>query len=124
MKIYVELYLHYNLKLDLELLAKSLAEKTNILAQNPTTPFLSKETFQIINESYNDKVTKEQIITLIEQKIPEIEDPIEIESLEVLIQNLMSGAPSLAITKGLLENLKSNPQCKWIAYLIREHYQL
>jgi AcrR family transcriptional regulator len=125
MKIYVELFLHYNVKLDMHVLAKSLAEKTDIIARNATTPFLTKETYQLMDKSCHDVTTnKDQLITLIKQVMPEIEDPLEMESLEILLQNIRSPKPSLAIVKGLIENLKNNPQCKWIAYLSRDLYQL
>lgn len=126
MKVYVDLFLIYELPLlDLDILTKSLVEKTNILARHSTIPFITKESAQILQDHIEgtDNNSK-QIIELIEQLIIDIEEPIEKESLELLKNCLQSENNSLAIIKGLLENIKNNPQCKWVAYLIREKYSI
>ena len=43
MKTYSELFLFYNLPLDLKLLSESLVEKTNLLAKHATIAFISEE---------------------------------------------------------------------------------
>ena len=123
-QIYSSLYLRFNLPLDIDSLTKSLVEKTALLAQHSTIPFISGDIIRIIKEPIHEQVTAEHIAALIEQKIDDIENPIEQESLQILKDNLFKTTTSLAITKGLLENIKNNPQCKWISYLIREYYQL
>ncbi|MEH6947923.1 TetR/AcrR family transcriptional regulator [Bacillus sp. JJ634] len=123
-QIYSGLYLRFNLPLDIDSLTKSLVEKTALLAQHSTIPFISGDIIRIIKEPIHEQVTTEHIAALIEQKIGDIENPIEQESLQILKDNLFKTNTSLAITKGLLENIKNNPHCKWISYLIREYYQL
>lgn len=127
MKIPAELYLRFDLPLDLDLLTKSIVEKTNILAQHSSIPFISEEDMhKVIHNPMckSSTITKEQISSLIKLKIHDIDHPIEKESLEILSENLFHATTSMAITKGLLENIKNNPDCKWISYLICEHYKI
>jgi hypothetical protein len=72
----------------------------------------------------NEEVTKEQILEIMEQKIAEIEEGIEKESVILLKQQLLEPSFGPAIVKGLLENIRNHPHCKWIAYLLRNHYEL
>ena len=108
---------------DLNLLSRSLVEKTNLLARHTTIPFISQEMIQIGNEPLNEEVTKEQILDIMEQKIEEIEESIEKESLILLKQHLIEPTLSQAIVKGLLENIRNHPHCKWISYLLRGYYK-
>lgn len=122
MKTYSELFLFYNVPLDLNLLSQSLVEKTNLLAIHITNPFISHELIQLFQEPANEEGTKEQILKIIDQKIEEIEEPIENESLLLLKQQLLEPTLSPAIVKGLLENIRNHPHCKWISYLLRNHF--
>jgi len=124
MNTYSPLFLFYNIPLDLKLLAKSLVEKTNLLAKNTTIPFISQEQIEMMRNQINEETTKEQIITIIEQKAGDIEDLLEKESLVLLKQNLLEPEFPPAIVKGLLENIQKHPDCKWIAYLLRRYYKL
>ena len=63
MKTYSELFLLYKLPIDLDLLVRSLVEKTNLLAKNMTVSFISDELIQVINESpVNEDLSLEEII--------------------------------------------------------------
>ena len=122
MKTYSELFLFYNLPLDLNLLAQSLVEKTNLLAKHITIPFISTELIQLFKQPTQEEVTKEQILEIIEQSIEEIEESIEKESLILLKQQLLEPTLSPALVKGLLENIRTHPHCKWVAYLLRNYF--
>lgn len=124
MKTYAELFLFYNLPLDLDMLAKSLVEKTNILAKHVTVPFISTELVKLRQKSTNEEVTKDQILEILEQNIREIEEPIEKESLILLKQQLLEPTLSPAIVKGLLENIRTHPHCKWASYLLRNYLKI
>lgn len=124
MNIYSHLFLFYNVPLDLDLLARSLVEKTNVLARHTTIPFISHELLQMFKQPMNEEVTKEQILEIMEQKIEEIEESIEKESLILLKQQLLEPTFGPAIVKGLLENIRNHPHCKWISYLLRSYYEL
>ncbi|WP_066071850.1 TetR/AcrR family transcriptional regulator [Neobacillus soli] len=123
MSTYSELFLFYNAPLDLDLLSKSLVEKTNLLARHTTIPFVSQELIQMIKQPLNEEVTKEQILKIIEQRIAEMDEPIEKESLILLKQQLLDPTLPRAIVKGLLENISNHPHCKWISYLLRCYFE-
>lgn len=121
--IYSSLFLFYKVPLDVDLLTKSLVDKTKILANYSTVSFLSKEYIHIITEGIDEEVTKEQLIELLDQHSKEIEEPIARESLILLKEQLAEPTYSDAIVKGLIENLRNHPHCKWIAYLLGNYYK-
>jgi AcrR family transcriptional regulator len=122
MSTYSHLFLFYNVPLDMSLLAQSLVEKTNLLAWHTTIPFVSEDLIKIIKQPANEEVTKEQLNELLEQKIEEIEESIEKESLILLKQQLLEPNLSPVIVRGLLENIRNHPHCKWISYVLRGYY--
>jgi AcrR family transcriptional regulator len=126
MGMYSELFFFNSspLDLDLDLLAHSLVEKTDLLAKHTSIPFVTKELFQISNQPLNKEIKQEQLIELIEQKINEMDEPIEKESLILLKQQLLSPNLSPAMIHGLLKNIQKHPHCKWISYLLRHYFQL
>ncbi|MEQ2529323.1 TetR/AcrR family transcriptional regulator [Robertmurraya yapensis] len=121
---YSGLILFNNLPVDVDLLVRSLVEKTNILAQHMTIPFVSPEISTLLLRSKDEKVSKEQLIELLEQKLNELDESIEKESLSLLKQQLLEPSFSPAIVKGLLENIRNHPHCKWISYLLRDFFEI
>ncbi|KAB2334418.1 TetR/AcrR family transcriptional regulator [Cytobacillus depressus] len=124
MHTYSQLFLFYNSPLDLKHLSQSLVEKTNLLAKQMTVPFISHELFQILKQPLNEEITKDQLIEIIEEKIADIEEPIEKESLILLKQQLLNPTLSPAIVKGLLENIRNHSECKWVSYLLRNYFEV
>lgn len=122
MKMYSELFIFYNTPLDLELLAHSLTEKTNLLAKHVTIPFVSNELVQQFKQQSCKEVTNNQILGVIEQTLDDIEESIEKESLLLLRQELLEPTLSRPLVKGLLENIQRHPHCKWVAYLLRGYF--
>ncbi|WP_407407500.1 TetR/AcrR family transcriptional regulator, partial [Peribacillus sp.] len=86
---YAVLFLFYNIPLDLVRLSQSLVEKTNILARHSTIPFISQELTEIISPVMCEEMTKEQLLDLMDNKIEEIEESIEKESLLLLKEQLI-----------------------------------
>lgn len=124
MSMYSQLFLFYNIPLDLDLLSTSLVEKTNLLAKNATIPFISKGLIEIFEEPSLEDLTKEQILLLMDQEIEEMEESVAKESLVLLKQQLHEPTFGRAILKGLLENLRNHPQTKWISYLLGSFFNL
>ncbi|MFD2446949.1 TetR/AcrR family transcriptional regulator [Bacillus sp. CGMCC 1.16607] len=122
MNTYSHLFLFYNVPLDLNLLSESLVEKTNLLARHTTIPFISQELIDMFNQPINEEVKKEQMVEMMEQKVDEMEESIEKESLSLLKEQLIEPTFGPAIIKGLLENIRNHPHCKWIAYFLRRYY--
>ncbi|WP_417897845.1 helix-turn-helix domain-containing protein [Bacillus haimaensis] len=122
-RIYSELFLFSNLELDVDLLARSLVEKTNLLAKHSSIPFISEDLIEMFKMPAEQKgMTKVQILELMEQKISQVKEPIAKESLMLLREHLNNPSLSPAIVKGLLENIRKEPHCKWVAYLM-ENYE-
>ncbi|WP_313892154.1 TetR/AcrR family transcriptional regulator [Psychrobacillus sp.] len=120
---YSKLLLFYSTPVDLNLLAKSLVEKTNLLAKYTTITFISQELIESMNLPIHGEVTKEKILEIIEQKIVEMEESIEKESLVLLKQQLLEPTLNPAIVKGLLGNIQNHPHCKWVSYLLRNYFE-
>ncbi|MCA1318656.1 TetR/AcrR family transcriptional regulator [Bacillus tianshenii] len=121
-RIYSELFLFGNMELDVDLLTKSLVEKTNLLAKHSTIPFISGELMEMFRlPVVQNEMTKEQLLELMEQKIAEVEEPIARESLMLLKENLINPTLGAAIVKGLTENIRKDSRCKWVAYLIENY---
>jgi AcrR family transcriptional regulator len=123
MSMYSQLILFYNVPIDSNLLSQSLVEKTNLLAKHTTIPFISEELIEMIKQPIKDEVTKEQILELINQKLVELEDSIEKESLVLLKEQLLKPTLSPVLVKGLLENIRNHPHCKWIGFLLRRYFE-
>ncbi|RST72040.1 TetR/AcrR family transcriptional regulator [Siminovitchia acidinfaciens] len=119
---YSQILLFSEAPVDLKMLSQSLVEKTNILAKHTTIPFISKEMTQMF--FVNEKTSKEEILEIIEEKTEEMAESIERESLVLLKEHLLEQTFSPAIVKGLLENLRNHPHCKWISYLLRRYWEL
>lgn len=123
MNTYSQLFVFYNVPLDLTLLAESLVEKTNLLAQHATVPFVSEELHHMMKQPLMEEITKEQLLSLLKEKIEEIEESLEKESLILLREQITAQTYQRAIIRGLLENVKNHPHCKWIAYLLRHYFE-
>ena len=121
--IYSELILFNNVPVDLEQLAQSLAEKTNLLATEVKIPFVTKEIFQLRRLSKTE-ITNEQLLEILEQSLSEAEEPLELESLVLLKQHLLEPSLSPALVEGLLKNIQGYPNSKWIAFLLRNYLKL
>lgn len=119
---YSHLFLFQNVSLDLDLLSQSLVEKTHILAKHTTIPFISAKLVNMDRLPIEDSITKEHILEIMDQKINEIEESIEKESLVLLKEHLIKPNLSPAIVKGLLENIRNHPHCKWVSYLLRDYF--
>ncbi|WP_456275991.1 TetR/AcrR family transcriptional regulator [Bacillus sp. AK128] len=124
-RMYHELFLFYNYPVDLELLSNSLVEKTNLIAGGVKIPFVTEDSVIIVKRPVQEEITKEQIHQHLEKVIAEIEDhSVEKESL-ILLKDHFDEKSILnrAIIKGLLENIRNHPHCKWISYLLRNYFE-
>lgn len=123
MNVYTGLLIFHNIPFELDVLARSLSEKTKILAEHSTIPFITKEVSMFIKQhSIKKEVSKEEILDAIEQKIKELEESLEKESLLLLKEEIINPSYHSAIVAGLLENIQNHPHCKWVAYLLRKYF--
>lgn len=124
MKSYSELFIFSDIPLNLDQLAKSLAEKTEIIARHTTIPFITEELVQLTPEPYNEKVSQESLLELIEQYLNGLEESIERESLELLKFQVENPTYSKPILKGLIENIRLQPDYRWVAYVIAKYFNI
>lgn len=124
MKSYSELFIFSDLPLDLDQLARSLAEKTEIIARHTTIPFITEELVQLTAEPCNEKVSQKSLLELIEQHLDVLEASIERESLELLKFQVEKTTYSKPILKGLIENIRLQPDHRWVAYVIAKYFNI
>lgn len=119
LNVYSGLFLFHSVPLDVDLLARSLEEKTRILASETTIPFITQPFIKPVG----NEIPEEQLHQFLDQVIDEMDDSLEKDSLLLLKQELLEPSLQPAIINGLLENIRNHPQCKWIAYLLRKNLQ-
>ena len=115
-KSYSELFFLGNCSIDIENLCKSIVEKVTIIAQYAKIQTVTPDYFASTNDQI--KVTRETIIELIDEAISEtVDDTLVQESLVLLRENLINSNLSNVLVQGLLKNIRTHDQCKWIAFL-------
>lgn len=124
MKSYSELFIFSDIPLDLDQLSESLAEKTEILAKYTTMPFMTEELVQLTAKPCNEDFSKESLLELIEQHLDGLIDTIERESLELLKEQVENPTYSKPIIKGLIENIRLQPDYRWVAYVIAKYFNM
>ncbi|MGN7178231.1 TetR family transcriptional regulator [Paenibacillus sp. FSL R5-0490] len=124
MHVYSHLFLFFNIPLDLDLLCRSLVEKTDLLAKHSEIPFITDELYDTFRKAGHEEMTDGQMIEIMAQKIEELEDSIEKESLILLKKDVQDRSLSPAIVQGLIANIQNCPQSRWIAYLLLNYYDL
>lgn len=123
--IYAELCLTLDILPDVELFSKALVEKTDLIANNGRISLITKEMVSLFTKKKNfKKWTEEELIELMNQIIIEFEDSIEKDSLLLLCADLKKKEYPLAIVNGLIHNIQENEYCKWVAFLLRKHYEI
>ncbi|QPC48088.1 TetR/AcrR family transcriptional regulator [Mangrovibacillus cuniculi] len=117
-KSYLELFIFFNAPINLDKLAKSLVEKTNILAENITIPFISSE-LKLLPPTDADP---DKLVQMVQSKAASLDESLEKESLEILTEQLVNKTHPLAIIKGLITNISHHPDCKGVAFLLDKHF--
>lgn len=123
--IYAELCLTLDILPDVESFSKALVEKTHVIVVNSKKSLVTKEIVNLLTKKKSfKKWSAEEIIELIDQIIVELEDSIEKDSLLLLSEDLKKNEYPLAIVNGLIHNIQENEYCKWVAFLLRKHYEV
>lgn len=120
--LYFEAVLFSKQEIDFNLLARSLVEKTNILAKEITLPFITETNFPVKETKQIEISSAEELIDSINQHLIELGEGIEKDSLILLKQELTVPELHPAIIKGLIENLQSHEHLKWLAYLLKQYF--
>lgn len=120
--MYVELILFKNIPLDIHYISKSLVEKTDILAKSMKLPLITGKHLHHLPLN-DERLSIEYLTSLIEEKIEETSDQLIKESLHLLKNDLEKDNLPSAIVKGLIENIRKDKNCEWLAYLLNEFFQ-
>ncbi len=113
---YGELFFRNGIKIDLDLLCRSLVEKVSLIAEHATIPFFSNDWLQAMNPTVVS-LSKDELICFLGKKLEETDDALIRESISLLRDHLTAPSLSPALEQGLLKNLRDNSHSKWIAYI-------
>lgn len=114
LKGYTELFLIDEFPVDLDRLCHSIVEKITIIADHSTVLVFTPEYLGKIN--FHLDITKEEVLNKLEEVIQETsDDPIVRDSLLLLKEDLEDPHLNEAIIQGLLKNIRTNTQCRWVA---------
>lgn len=112
MKSYSEYFFLRRLPLDIPLLSRSLVDKTNAIAHHATIGYITEDMFNDQCISTKHTMTLQLAIEKINQLLKTNDDPLETESLEILLEQLQAKDASQAIMKGMMNTLKNYPRCR------------
>ena len=120
MKSYSELFLLDHYQIDLNKLCRAIEEKVLIIAENATISVITPD--YILQTDVQAVVTKEQLVEQLNEVMLEMtEEPLIEESLLLLKDHLINPTLKPVFVQGLLNTIRKNNQCKWIAYLYQEY---
>lgn len=105
---------------DVDILARSLVEKTTILAQNSAIIFLD-ETCSMYEPV--EKISTDHIVKELLQLLDDVQSDFERQSVDLLIEELRTEKPRQAIVLGLVNNLKTNEKFNWITTYLNHKYR-
>jgi AcrR family transcriptional regulator len=117
---YSHIIFTYQMPIDVRLLSDVLVEKTNILANYSQKVLINEIMFTNMMEKmkFHPQNVEEFIEIEIKHLLNSLTDTLELESVEILQNELKKSNPSHAIILGMLENMKKNNQCHWLIYLV------
>ena len=118
LKTYMNALLFINQSLDIDLIARSLVEKTNLFAEHSS--------LHVLNEIHLSNVSPDISNDIILAELEAIRDHIDLtsleqQSIEVLVEQFSHAALQPAIVIGMLHNIKDNEKLRWVSFLIK-HY--
>ncbi|MGD6778532.1 TetR/AcrR family transcriptional regulator [Sutcliffiella horikoshii] len=123
LRIYSELFLFYEVELDMDLLCQSLVEKTDSLAKHSNIPFITEELEFYLKNADKIGDSKEEVLALINKQAEEMEDPVVRESLEMLRKDVLEPSLPLAVRRGLVENVRVHADGKWLALVLDKWFE-
>ncbi|MGD7052887.1 TetR/AcrR family transcriptional regulator [Sutcliffiella horikoshii] len=123
LRIYSELFLFYEVELDMDLLCQSLVEKTDSLAKHSNIPFITEELEFYLKNADKIGDSKEEVLALINKQAEEMEDPVVRKSLEMLRKDVLEPSLPLAVRRGLVENVRVHADGKWLALVLDKWFE-
>lgn len=114
LKTYMNALLFINPSLNIHLIARSLVEKTNILADHSTLHVLN-ETPQDSSSIISSDIILAELQAMEGTELTELEK----QSISVLVEQFSQSVQQQAIVVGMLHNIRSNEKLHWLSFLIK-----
>lgn len=114
-KSYTEIFILSDDSIDIDYLCNTIVEKVTVIAEHAKLPFIPPHFFKEISKGM--ELSKKQLKLLLKDAIKESEEPLIRESLLLLLEELETPKYNKAIIQGLLNNIRTSEQCRWIAYI-------
>ena len=120
-KSYAQVLFTAGQTIQVDLLAKSLIEKTDLLAVHSKIPYLTQfiEPFSCSNSNFS----KEEILTELNQLADYVTDELEQQSIQLLKEELDAEPPRQAILLGMIANIQHNQKAAWCSYMIKKYIE-
>ena len=120
MKSYSELFLLDHYQINLNKLCRAIEEKVLIIAEHALISVITPD--YILQTDLQSVVTMEKLLEQLNENIVEMaEDPLIEESLILLKEHLVQPSLKPVLIQGLLNTIRKNNRCKWVAYLYQEY---
>lgn len=116
MQIYQKFTFEENGEIDMELFVTSCIEKIDLIATHSDTTFVTEDLMLQIKWDYI-KVDEQMLTSKIMESMEEIENPILVQSLQLLQEHLEKKNLPDAVIHGLLQNIQHSIVCKEVRYL-------
>lgn len=117
---YGQLLFEKKQQVDIYKLAKTLVEKTTILARDSQLVFLEKSICP--PNGYEHAPFMEKMIEDLQLASKDSLNKLEKESIQFLIEELQRESARTAIVLGLIANLEKNERFEWYCYLLKKHF--
>ncbi|AYC28504.1 TetR/AcrR family transcriptional regulator [Paenisporosarcina cavernae] len=120
LRAYSELILLQPMPHDFEKLSAMLVEKTDILAAHSKKAYVTEALLESESQLEVVTISAETVIEEIEDVQLHVTDPLELESLEILKEELVKEQPRKAVVTGLTHNISKQDRTEWLRYLLRQ----
>ncbi|MEJ8778468.1 TetR/AcrR family transcriptional regulator [Pseudogracilibacillus sp. ICA-222130] len=122
MQIYQKFSFEENGEIDMELFVTSCVEKIDLIATHSKTTFVTEDLMLQIKWNQvkvDELILKKKIMRAME----EIEEPILVQSLQLLHEHLVNKNLPDAVIHGLLQNIQHSIVCKEVRYLYQVYME-
>lgn len=125
-KTFMQMYQIFSFQMEKEInintFVAAIIEKIEIIAQYSTKTMMTDE-MRLFLDMDNVVIEKETILGKIDMVLNEVEEPIIVESLELLKGHLLDEHLAMAIVSGLIQNIQNHEASCEIAFLYKKYME-
>ena len=115
LKTYMNAFLFINQSLDIDLISRSLVEKTNLFAEHSSLHVLNENHLRNISPNISNEIILAELEAIRDTELTSLEQ----QSIDVLIEQFSHSVQQIAIVIGMLHNIKDNEKLRWVSFLIK-----